>query len=412
MPETAEQRHEIAFILRLASLLHTHGYPAHSLEAVLAAAARRLGIEAQFFSTPTSLFIAFGPQDEQRTHLIRVEPGSTNLGMISGLDAIASEVALGTLGARDGLSRMEALVVQPSHAGPALRTLAFVAVAVGLAALLDGGALDLAVAGMCGLVTGLLTLAAERWRALGPVLEPMAAFFASLVALSAATMTGSTHDYLTTLSGLIILLPGLMLTLGLTELSSQHLQSGTSRLSGAMVVFFGMAFGIALGYRAAAWLALPGILPIHNPPLPDWVAWIAPVVAPACFVVLLRGARRDAPAIVLAGVGAWFASRAGALMLGEQLGGFVGALTVAAGSNWYARRARRSSLVTTIPGLLMLVPGSIGFRSITSLLGDDALAGVETAFRVALVGISLAAGLLLGNAVVPPAHMPDPDPAR
>ena len=29
-------RHDIAFILKLASLLHAHGYPAHQLEAVLA----------------------------------------------------------------------------------------------------------------------------------------------------------------------------------------------------------------------------------------------------------------------------------------------------------------------------------------------------------------------------------------
>ena len=344
MPTPGDQHHNIVFILKLAKLLHTHGYPAHRLEAVLAAAARRLDLEAQFFSTPTSLFIAFGPQDHQRTHLIRVQPGATNLGMISGLDAIASEVALGTLGAHDGLARMEALVEQPRHAGPALRTMAFVAVAVGLAALLDGGALDLVVAGLCGLVTGLLALVAGRWQAFAPVLEPMAAFFVSIVALSAAMMTGSTHDYITTLSGLVVLLPGLMLTLGLTELSSQHLQSGTSRLSGAMVVFFGMAFGIALGYKVAGWIAMPGVLPLRNPSLPDWVPWVAPFVAPACFVVLLRGTRRDAPAIVLAGVGAWFASRAGAAVLGDELGGFLGALALAAGSNWYARRARRQKL--------------------------------------------------------------------
>ena len=390
-------RHEIAFILKLASLLHAHGYPAHRLESVLAGAARRLDIEAQFFSTPTSLFIAFGPQENQRTHLIRVEPGATNLGMISGLDAVAREVALGTLDARAGLARMEALVVQPRHASARLRTAAFSAVAVGLAALLAGGALDLVVAGLCGLVTGLLALAAERWSRIGPVLEPMAAFSVSALSLSAAVMTGSSHEYITTLTGLVVLLPGLTLTLGLTEMSSGHLQSGTARLSGALVVFFGMAFGIALGHKVAAWIAVPGLLPLRNPLLPDWIQWVAPVVAPACFVILLRATRRDAASVVIAGVGAWFAARAGSIVLGTELGGFLGALAVAAGSNWYARRAGRSALVTTIPGLLMLVPGSIGFQSITALLGQDAVAGVETAFRVALVGISLAAGLLLGR---------------
>ena len=47
----------------------------------------------------------------------------------------------------------------------------------------------------------------------------------------------------------------------------------------------------------------------------------------------------------------------------------------------------------------MLVPGSIGFRSVTFMLGQDVETGVATAFRVALIGISLAAGVLAGNVV-------------
>ena len=56
-----------------------------------------------------------------------------------------------------------------------------------------------------------------------------------------------------------------------------------------------MAIGIALGYKVAAWIAWPGLLPLHNPALPDRVPWVAPVMAPACSVILLRGTRRDAP---------------------------------------------------------------------------------------------------------------------
>jgi uncharacterized membrane protein YjjB (DUF3815 family) len=56
-------------------------------------------------------------------------------------------------------------------------------------------------------------------------------------------------------------------------------------------------------------------------------------------------------------------------------------------------------MVTQVPGLLLLVPGSIGFRSVTSLLGNETITGIDTAFQLALVGISLAAGLLAGNVV-------------
>ena len=48
-----------AFILRLGKALHRSGYAAHRLEAILERAAVRLGLDAQFFSTPTSIFASF-----------------------------------------------------------------------------------------------------------------------------------------------------------------------------------------------------------------------------------------------------------------------------------------------------------------------------------------------------------------
>ena len=388
-------------LLALAAQLHAHGFPAHRIEGMLMAAAERLEVEAQFFTTPTSLFAAFGKQDEQRTHLIRVEPGETNLGMMAELDALANDIASGTTGAEAALARLAALPATAPRYPLWATLLGFSLVAVAVAALLDVGVLDLGVAALVGLVTGLLAVGSGRWQGLEPILEPSAAFLASVISLSIAMMTGSTHAYATTLAGLVVLLPGLMLTTGLTELSTRHLQSGTSRLSGALVVFIGMAFGIALGGRVASWLAMPGVLPLANPALPAWVVYLSPPVAAGCFVVLLRAHRRDALLVVAAGIVAWASARLGARLLDEQIGGFVGAFVVAAGSNLASRYTHRSAMVTTIPGLLLLVPGSIGFQSINALLGQNAQAGVEAAFKVVLVGISLAAGVLLGTAAVP-----------
>lgn len=55
-----------------------------------------------------------------------------------------------------------------------------------------------------------------------------------------------------------------------------------------------------------------------------------------------------------------------------------------------------------VPGILMLVPGSIGFRSISSLLGQDVVIGLKTAMAMLLVAVALAGGLLFANVVVPP----------
>ena len=62
----------------------------------------------------------------------------------------------------------------------------------------------------------------------------------------------------------------------------------------------------------------------------------------------------------------------------------------------------RPSLVVQTPAILLLVPGSLGYLSLTSFLDRDALAGIEGAFRTGLVAISLVGGLLAANVVLPP----------
>jgi hypothetical protein len=51
-----------------------------------------------------------------------------------------------------------------------------------------------------------------------------------------------------------------------------------------------------------------------------------------------------------------------------------------------------------VPALLLLVPGSLGFQSLSRLLDRETVPGVEAAFRMTLVAVSLAMGLLFGPA--------------
>jgi uncharacterized membrane protein YjjB (DUF3815 family) len=125
------------------------------------------------------------------------------------------------------------------------------------------------------------------------------------------------------------------------------------------------------------------------------------VAAPLGFAVLFRAHARDAIWIILAGALGIAGSRIGSTTFGPELGAFVGALTVGVASNTYAYLLRRPASVTLVPGILLLVPGSIGFRSLSSLLDREVVTGVETAFTMVLIGAGLVAGLLLANVLVP-----------
>lgn len=401
LPAHPDEQHAIGFILRLGRALHSYGYAAHRLEQVLDQSARRLNLKGQFFSTPTSIFASFGPQDDQRTFLIRVEPGGVDLGRLAMLDTVTIDVLHGNRSPADGSAEIDRILVSPDNYGKITTTLAFGLASAAASRFLGGGLREIVVSCAIGLIIGILALASGKLSQLGRVFEPIAAFAASLLAASAGHWIGPFSVYNATLAGLIVLVPGFTLTVAMTELSSQHLVSGTARLTGALVLFLTIAFGVALGSRVSAELGGPPLI-ADVVPLPGWTEMVALVAAPLGFTVLLRAQPKDAIWIVIAGVLGVSGSRLGSRTLGLELGVFVGALVVGVASNLYARFLNRPATVTMVPGILLLVPGSLGFRSLASLLDREVVLGVETAFRMVLMAVALVAGILVSNIVAPP----------
>ena len=417
-PTGAAHDHATQFVLELARALHVHGTPANRLETALENVAARLGLAAQFFSTPTSIMVGIGQSPHQHVHLLRVEPGAPNLGHLSRLGDITRDVVEGKTNPLQGSKRIFDLLNAPPRWSLALRLVAYVLSSAAIACFLKVNTVDVAIAALLGLVTGCVAIIATQRASWSHGADMLTAFIVSTLAFTFDALTHNQSGYATSLAGLVVLLPGLTLTIALTELSTRHLASGTARLMGALVVFLGLGFGIALGARSGAVLgayiaplfgveplvaqvvdAVNGAGTVQIGNLPAWAEWVALLVAPLAFMVLLNAERRDAALIVVACVVAYITSQLAGRSLGEELGAFLAALVVSAGSNINARRMRRSAMVTVTPGLLILVPGSIGFRSVTSMLGQDVDAGVATAFRVALIGISLAAGILAGNII-------------
>jgi uncharacterized membrane protein YjjP (DUF1212 family) len=388
-------------VLKLGRALHTYGYPAHRLEEALSAVSARLGLRTQFFSAPTALFASFGGDEEQRTFQIRVDPGGVNLEKLALLDEVAAQVARGRLAAAEGAARVDEIVAKSSPYGPLLTTLCFGLASGAASRFFGGGAREIAASSLIGLAIGLLALAAERLPAMGRAFEPAAATLAALLATAAAVKAGPVSVYITTVAGLIVLIPGFPLTVAMTELATRNLVSGTARLVGACGTFLAIGFGVALGTTLGE--RLLGEAPrAQARGLAEWTLWAALLMAPLAFTVLLRAQERDTVWIVASGVLGYFGARLGAGWLGPELGAFVGALVVGVGGNAYARWIGRPAAVTIVPGILLLVPGSIGFRSFASLLERQTVLGVEAAFRMTLVAISLVTGLLFANIVLSP----------
>jgi uncharacterized membrane protein YjjP (DUF1212 family) len=392
-----EERADEAFVIELAVALHGAGVSAHRLEEAVDAASRCLGLDGQVIAAPTSLMAQVG---HKPVRLQRVGPGGVDLERMVELDELAQALGRGELSLDQALVQLRSMRARRPRWGRGTTVLAFGLTSMGAVPFFGGGWLDLPFGALLGLLTGglIFTLGTNPHRV--RVYPSLAAL---LVALGAglAARTAPVSQQALLLSGLIALLPGFSLTMALTEISSGHLVSGSSRLMGALLALLQLAVGVALGLALAQRLQPTAQLGVDGP-LPAWVTLVGVLLSAASFVVLFKARPRDMPAIAGVALLAILGTRFGVDLLGEQLGPALGALGVGLASNLYARSFRRPASVTLLPGMLLLVPGSLGLRAVQALADAQTLDGIHGAFSMFLVAASLVAGLLTANALLAP----------
>ncbi len=402
VPEAPGAAHEgdaIAFVLALGRALHRYGTPSQRLEEALLVACRRLDIEAEVFTTPTAIIMSFGGPSELRTRMMRVESGELDMDKLEQVDDLADDVAAQRVTPAEGVVRIEQIFAARRQYGHAISTVMHALTAGSLAVFFGGGLGDVAVASAIGVMLGLLAQVAKRSTDQARVFELVGAAFVALAANLASSVWSITPS-LVTLAALIVLLPGMSLTVAMTELATRHLIAGTARLMSAVIVLLQLVVGVALGERIAS--ALVTVQHAAPSALPEWTQWVALVASSLGMAIVVQAQPRAFGWILAACTVGYLGTRLGTLCLGDEMGALVGAFACGVLGNTFARLMERPAQVVLVPAVLLLVPGSMGFRGMASLLGRDTLSGVETVFAMFIVAIAIVAGLLIANAVVSP----------
>ncbi|GAB4111937.1 MAG: threonine/serine exporter family protein [Sandaracinaceae bacterium] len=394
----------LAFTLRLARGLMSYGMPAYRVEEALERVTEGLGLDIDVFCTPTALIATLEGEKEARTRVVRVQPGATDLEKLSALYELVGRVERKELTPGDAAERLKTILARKPRYGPVATAIACALLSATSATLMGGGGFDIPFAALLGIVVGTLDHLAGRVPALARLLPAIAAFAVSFGATLIAVEGFAVRPSVLLLASVIVLLPGLTLTTAMMELATAHLVAGTSRLMGAIVTFLQLGFGVAFGRHVAG--LLPRVPRVREAPdLPWWAELAAPFAAALAFSVLLRAKPEDRPWILLAAAVSLVGSRLGGWLLGAELGAFVAALVVASAAHAFARWKDRPIALLLTPGILFLVPGSIGFLSIRSLLEGEVTTAIETGFRMLLVATAIAAGLLVATAAVPPRRL-------
>lgn len=388
------------FVLRLGRALLSFGLPAQRLEEALSRVGQALGLTIDCFSTPTALIVTASDGERAHTRLVRLEPGDTDLERLSALHDLVARVERRELSPADGSARIAKILARPSRHGEATLVLACGVVSGASAILLGGGAADVVPALSLGVLVGVLARLATRVATLGRLLPALAAAVTTLLARVIGLAGVPVDESVLVLSSVLVLLPGFTLTIATMELATANLVSGTSRLVGGLSTLVQLGFGVALGHRVAE--LLPELSAAAPEPGPEWLVLAAHALAALAFTILLRAAPRDIPAIVLGAAVSVAGARLGRAWLGPEIGAFLGATCIGLVAHVYARMEDRPVLLLLTPGILMMVPGSVGFLSVSSMLAADVVSALEIAFRMVLILTSLAAGVLVATVAVPP----------
>lgn len=391
----------VVFVERFARALHRYGLPAHRVEAALTRASDRLGIHGQFFATPTAVFASLTRGDDTRTLLVRLDPGEINLVKLAALHLVLQRLSQGEIDAAAGVRELDSIEHQRSRYGGALIAAGFALSSAAVSIVFGGGWREFVVCALIGLMSGSLAVLSQRLN-LRPF-EPLAALLAGLTAGVAAAALQPLSLFVAMCAGLIVLIPGLTLTIALSELANRNLASGSARMTGAFLLFLEIGFGVAMGLALSKVIVGPAHM-VAPDPLPAWTLVPAIVFMSASLTVLFQAPLRSIGWIAAICTLSYAGARFGSEWLGMEVGAFMGAVLVGLASNAFARWRGQVASMLLIPGIMLLVPGSIGFSSLSSLIQSDVLTGLEMAFRMGLTGVALVVGLLLANRLLPSRH--------
>jgi uncharacterized membrane protein YjjP (DUF1212 family) len=391
------------FIIRLGKALHKLGSTAYRLEDNLLSIARFLDIRASFIITPTALtFILSDDEDDQQyNHLVRVTPGEIDLGSLARIDELVDELINGERTLDEAIERLKEVDRKPPPYGFILTFLAFGASSGAFAMLMHTSWHDVFWSTLLGFVVFLFVIWAERSRRVTEMLEPMAALTTSMLASLISLFDPSINIPMVILSSIIAFIPGLSLTVGLSELAARHLMSGTARIMDSVMVLFKLYFGAVLGmaFGKLIWGEVSFMPPDT---MPVWTSWVAVTTLSISLVILFKVRLKDAPWGMIAGYISFGASIWASSYLGVALGAFVGAFALGIYSNLFSRIMNLPSSIVRLLGLVVLVPGSKVYIGLNSLVtGKQMLAVNDLGSQTFLIFMSLVAGLIFSNVALP-----------
>ncbi|KAI7823191.1 hypothetical protein BC939DRAFT_397429 [Gamsiella multidivaricata] len=380
-----------SFLIMIAKALILYGAPSHRIEETCALLARKMDVDASFALLPGLMTISFSDPETHTsdTRHLRCTQGM-DMYKLSKVYTIAWGVLHGE-GIEEANKKLEKVTIEPGYYPVWVTVMSWMFAAAFVAPLaFNGSWLDTVLAGFCGLLVGLLGVVAAKFPVYGNVFEVTSSI---LVGFIAKAFGDRVCFSAVALAGVVVLLPGLLLTQSIMELASRNIVSGAVRMFYALMYAFFLGFGLSLG--AEIWDSIGGESTAPASACEKgvnhwWLFLIFPAVSTSINIVFNAHPSQWLGMTVVTAVGftvSYF------MTAGPQVTPAVAAFAVGVAGQAYGRITGKLSYVPLLSGVLLLVPGSVGVRGVLAIIGSDPGQGFQFALRMVNISVSITLGV-------------------
>lgn len=388
----------LQFLGEFGCAAHAYGATGQRIEGSLAQISRSLGFPGLFEAGPGTLTLALKETTDgpQRIEILPLPPGGVDLDKLADIYALADQLQAGEADIAAGRARLAEIAAEPEQWTGWAAAAAWPAVAVGVAALLSGGWWDTILAAPLGLIAyGITVLSSRRGGRALDWLPLTSAFVAALLATGAKVVVPEVNFVILTLSAVAILLPGYGISLGVGELVSGRVVSGLTNLANGLVYLVKQVAGLAAGGFLVA-----VVFDVTNEQAPTmgqaWQIVFVPLLTLGLLLAFQSTPRDILPAL-LAVLIAFVVYRLGLITWNVNVGAFLGAVVTVVLAHLWEARTRRPAVMISMPAIVFLVSGSIGFRGLASLSGGDTSVGGSQFLQMFTVAIAITAGVIVAT---------------
>lgn len=381
--------------------LSISGAETFRVEDSMARVVESYGISAEVFSIPNYLIVSILTETGKPiTRMRRIGYHGNNLDAVEKLNALSRRICTSHPSPEEAMQWLEEVRSSVLCYGLPIYLLGNFLGALGFGVLFGCGPADMLVAGLCGILGGVLNRFMDRMK-VNPFFETIfTAFFMAFTAYALNTHGIAQNVNGVVIGALMILAPGLLFTNSMRDIIYGDTNSGITRFVQVVLISMGMALGTAVAWNAATLLwGTPRNLVAMSNPLP--VTALGALIGCIGFSILFNIHGPGGLLCALGGVGTWMA-----LELILQAGGgamfayFAAAFFASVYAEVMARIRKYPAISYLVVSLFPLIPGAgIYYTMYHAVHGNMEQFATEGTRTAAIAGV-MAVGVLLVSTLV------------